>query len=176
MTFSPSKYLDEIKESLAGNEDSFIGTVETIREVFKNGKTIWILGNGGSLAIAQHFAQDLLKMRGIKARTLNCPSVITAYSNDRDFEDCYYGPLKILWENGDLIIIFSCSGNSRNYLDISSHGFDKLIAIVGTDGGVLKNTADICIHAKSENYQICETAFCVIADLINIELGEKEDA
>lgn len=170
-------YIDEIKTSVLSteNEKAILMAVELIKDLKKNSKRLWVLGNGGSLAIAQHFAQDLLKMYGVKAQALNCPSVITAYTNDNGFQDCHFSALSILREEGDAIMIFSCSGQSRNYIDIVTGGNMKpIIGIVGTDGGFIKDGAEICVHVKSDNYATCETAFSLIADLICFELEELE--
>lgn len=131
---------------------------------------LWILGNGGSLAIAQHFAQDLLKVVGIRAHAINCPSIITAYSNDDGFEKSYSNPIDKLIEKGDQIFIFSCSGKSRNYQEFIADNVstrkNSVLSVVGTDGGFLKENSNTCVHVKSLDYQVCETAFCFIADIL----------
>lgn len=164
-------YLCEVSESLYGCEPFIRQAVDMIKGLKKTGHRLWVLGNGGSLAIGQHFAQDLIKMRGVKAHAMTCPSMITAYTNDESFEDSFYSPLSVLKSTGDLVIIFSCSGNSRNYEKIVT-GVLPVISVVGCDGGFLKEKSDLCVHVKNKNYQICETAFCAVADLINLGLGE----
>jgi len=177
MKLSIADYIKELESVVCTEETegSIMQIVDLIKELKKNGKRLWVLGNGGSLAIAQHFAQDLLKMYGVRAQALNCPSVITAYANDNGFQDAQASALGILRDQGDVIVIFSCSGSSRNYIDIVTGGEMKpIIGIVGTDGGFIKEHADICVHVKSDNYATCETAFSLIADLISFELEEIE--
>ena len=127
---------------------------------------VWTAGNGGSLAVAQHFAQDLIKSCGIDAQCLSDPSIITAYGNDEGFHRCFDGPMDKLRRADDVIVIFSCSGKSMNLIGLASRFKQKMIAVVGTDGGLLKDYAGACIHSKSQDYDVCETAFCVAADLI----------
>ena len=134
---------------------------------------VWTAGNGGSLAVAQHFAQDLIKSCGINAQCLSDPSIITAYGNDEGFHRCLDGPLDHLRRADDVIVIFSCSGKSLNLRDLASRFKQKMIAIVGTDGGFLKDYAGAYIHSKSHDYDVCETAFCVAADLIIKKLKGK---
>lgn len=124
------------------------------------------------MAIAQHFAQDMLKMRGLRAQAVNCPSILTAYTNDSSFENCFSLPLEVLRADGDVLMVFSCSGKSRNYGWMADGRTSPMIAVVGCDGGFLKSAADVCVHVKSENYQVCETAFSVVSDILNIGLGE----
>ena len=162
-------YVKEIKASLVGLDEDIEGIYEELLAVKKEGRRVWILGNGGSLAIAQHFAQDLLKLSGVRAQTLNCPSIITAYTNDDRFEYSYFNPLMKLIDEGDPIIIFSCSGKSRNFIEFVS-GFPEMknpiLSIIGTDGGFLKTKSKVSVHVKSKDYQVCETAFSVVADIL----------
>ena len=166
-------YLTSIKNSLESDEVKISLIVDEIKKAKKRGSRVWVLGNGGSLAIAQHFAQDLLKMYSVRAQCLNDPSIITAYANDEAFGQCFAMPLKILLDKDDLVIAFSCSGSSSNYQIIFSQFKCFKIAIVGTDGGFMKRLSNIFIHAKSESYQVCEAAFGIVADLINIGLEDS---
>ena len=167
-------YISEIEKSLAGCDEMIEKIVSVLLNLRKTGSRLWILGNGGSMAIAQHFAQDLLKMRGIRAHALNCPSILTAYTNDYAFDYSAYGPIKVLAQEGDIIFIFSCSGKSRNYIEFVSWGEYPIISIVGTDGGFLKEKSTFCVHVSHYDYALCESAFSVIADLISLGLEKNE--
>lgn len=162
-------YMKSVKASLVDIDDEIEEAFILMCESAVLKKRIWVIGNGGSMAIAQHFAQDMLKMCNVRAQAINCPSVITAFANDDQFEYCFFNPISRLIDEGDIIVIFSCSGKSRNYIEFVS-GFsenrNKIISIVGGDGGFLKEKSDVCIHVESMDYQICETAFCVISDII----------
>ena len=170
-------YMKEIKASLVDLDESIESVFAEMYATHLNKKRIWILGNGGSLAIAQHFAQDLLKLCGVRAEALNCPSIITAYANDDQFEYSYFNPLNKLSDEGDLIFIFSCSGKSRNYIEFVS-GFadsgkkNRIVSVIGTDGGFLKDKSDACVHIKSDDYQVCESAFCIVSDILIKSLME----
>lgn len=165
-------YLSEIRTATEGIEEGVKQIAELIFSADRMGRRVWILGNGGSLAVAQHFAQDILKMCGLKAQTINCPSTITAYANDDGFGMAYYKPLFVLADPDDLVIIFSCSGKSRNYIEfVSSLGQRfKIVSVTGTDGGFLAELSAVSVRVRSSDYQVCETAFCVISDLILREL------
>lgn len=165
-------YLDEVGLSLKFAEADIESAKIEIKEAHERGSRVWTLGNGGSLAVAQHFAQDLLKVHRIRAQCLNDPSVITAFTNDDGFGSCFYKPLLRLSQNEDVVIAFSCSGKSKNYKGIFDPMDDllpriKRIAIVGTDGGFMKDSADVSVHVKSDDYIVCEAAFGIVADLIN---------
>lgn len=164
-------YLEEICAALAGTENAIDEASQLLREKTIHGNhRIWVLGNGGSLAIAQHFAQDLLKLGDVRAHAINCPSIITAYSNDDNFDYAFFKPIDRLADKGDPIVIFSCSGKSRNYVEFVS-GFvnvkrNPIISVVGTDGGFLKQKSDVAIHVQSNDYQVCESAFNIVADIL----------
>ena len=164
------EYLSEIGKALAGTQASIDEASEVLRKAsIYGGHRIWVLGNGGSLAIAQHFAQDLLKLGDVRAHAMNCPSIITAYSNDDHFDRSFFSPISRLADKGDPIVIFSCSGKSRNYVEFVSGFVDvrnPLISVVGTDGGFLKSKSHVSVHIKSHDYQVCESAFCIVADLM----------
>lgn len=163
------RYLAEISAAMRGLDSDIEHAFNHLRIAKANGRRVLVLGNGGSLAIAQHFAQDLLKLCRVRAWTINCPSMITAHANDDGFEMSYYNPAMKLLDEHDPIIMFSCSGKSRNYIEFFSD-FGKVrnpvISIVGTDGGFMKTKSQVSIHVKSNDYQVCETAFCVIADVM----------
>lgn len=171
-----SEYLIQIFDALR-DIDSKVGEfVEVLKRVKENGSRLWVLGNGGSMAIAQHFAQDLLKTANVRAQAINCPSVLTAFSNDDDFRYSFYNPIRTLSKPGDPIFIFSCSGRSRNYIEFVSGFEDRrnpVLSVVGTTGGFLKEKSDLCLHVKSDDYQVCEVAFQIIADLIVKSLMEE---
>lgn len=169
-----SEYTESIRIAVEPDEDKIFHIATLIKSIGKNGGRVWIFGNGGALAIAQHFAQDLVKLCGIRAHASFDASLITAYSNDRSFEYSFYGPLAVLGGKNDLIVVFSCSGKSRNYIEFTTFPLSRLVAIVGTDGGFLKDKAEVCMHVRSDDYQICETSFCVISDLIVKQLIEEK--
>lgn len=172
--FNVEVYLESLSVAMWGTDKAGEDIIRTIRKAKESNRRVWILGNGGSLAIAQHFAQDLVKMRGIRAHAFTCPSMLTAYTNDQSFEESMSAPLSVLMDPMDPIIIFSCSGNSRNYPAFFKRPYPRgpIVSVVGCDGGFLKKESDICLHVQNHNYQICETAFCVVADLVIADLEE----
>ena len=59
---------------------------EIIVKVNKSGGTIYIVGNGGSAAIASHAAIDFTKAAKIPAKTFNESSLLTCFANDYGYE------------------------------------------------------------------------------------------
>jgi len=85
-------------------------------EQIKKARFVWICGNGGSAATAEHFANDLVK-KGIPAIALSSnTSIITMIANDYGYEYIFSEQLKVYANKKDLLIKISCSGNSENML------------------------------------------------------------
>ena len=77
-------------------------------------KRVYIIGNGGSYANAQHIANDLLAA-GIRAFTLDA-AYLTATANDKGYDQIFARWIQTVGEMGDLLIALSGSGRSPNIL------------------------------------------------------------
>lgn len=86
-------------------------------KLIKQARFIWICGNGGSAATAEHFATDLVK-KGYPAIALSSnTSIITMIANDVGFEYIFSFQLYSLASKEDLLITISCSGTSKNIVN-----------------------------------------------------------
>lgn len=104
--------------------------------------TIWLIGNGGSAALASHMATDL-QLAGKRAVALTDIAAVTTYANDRSYNDCFAAQLDRLSQPEDLLVAISGSGNSKNLrMALWAHR-GKTIAITGFKGGELGKVADL---------------------------------
>lgn len=88
--------------------------MDELIKLIKNAQFIWIAGNGGSAATAEHFVTDLIK-KGYPAVCLNSnTSVITMIANDYGYDEIFSKQLQVLGNIQDLLITISCSGTSKN--------------------------------------------------------------
>ena len=78
------------------------------------------MGNGASAAISSHIANDLTKATKTKAFTFHDPSLITCFGNDFGYENWMKEALNHFSEEGDLIILISSSGTSKNIVEASN--------------------------------------------------------
>lgn len=127
---------------------------------FDRNKKVYTIGNGGSAALAQHFAQDLLKKCHIPAIFLGNISNVTAFGNDIDFSVIYSAQIENLMNDGDMLICFSSSGNSIDILDACRQTLfcrGKIISFTGFNGGMLKEMSDVNIHVPLDDYGITES-------------------
>ncbi len=75
---------------------------------------LFIVGNGGSAAMASHMVTDAIALAHLRANALNDPTMLTAAANDRSFEETFALQLEHMARPGDLVIAISQSGNSAN--------------------------------------------------------------
>lgn len=160
---------------------------DLIKKTAAKGRTIFVCGNGGSAAIADHLACDCLK--GIRTDTAIWPRVvslvsngplITAIANDMSYNRVFSYQLESLMQAGDILITISSSGNSPNIgaaIDTAQAMKNRVISFCGFDGGYSMN-ADIPIHVKSRNYGVVEdvhqSLMHIIAQYLRMENAEPD--
>lgn len=141
----------------------------------KNGGTLFIFGNGGSAADSQHIAAELvgrfkLERGPLAAIALTTDtSALTAIANDYGYESVFSRQLEALASKGDVAMGISTSGNSKNVIEAlkkaKSLGL-KRIALLGGDGGALKNEADISIVVASKDTPRIQEAHSMIGHIL----------
>ena len=137
-----------------------------------NGKTIFTMGNGGSGSTSSHFVSDLLKTaitndsNRFKAISLvDNISVNLAWSNDVSYDSIFSEQLKNFLMDGDVVIGFSGSGNSKNVVNAFEYAKTKgsiCIAISGMSGGEISKLADVALVVPSNDMLIIESMHVLI--------------
>src|SRR5205085_10776751 len=120
-----------------------------LEEAYRNGRRIFIMGNGGSAATSSHFALDLAKNTivpgapRLKAISLtDHVPLITAWSNDTAYEYVFAEQLTNMIEPGDVAIGISTSGNSPNVINalcLAKRLGAATIGLLGAEGGKVKD-------------------------------------
>jgi len=93
-----------------------------LAEILKAGRRVFLMGNGGSAADAQHMAGELVgrfkqERRGFAAQALTTDtSIITALANDYGYQSVFAKQVEALVNTGDAVIGISTSGNSANVI------------------------------------------------------------
>jgi D-sedoheptulose 7-phosphate isomerase/D-glycero-D-manno-heptose 1,7-bisphosphate phosphatase len=160
----------------------------TLKKAYANKKVkIFICGNGGSAAIANHFECDHKKILSEGTKNLN-PQIIslcsnnpllTAIANDFSYEEVFSKQLKYLAKKGDVLITISSSGKSKNIikaLNWSKKNNIKTISFTGFDGGESKKIAMLNIHASSYNYGVVENIHHAIMNIISQFLRQDSNS
>lgn len=152
------KYISQLINTLKKTDiEIFEEIIDALEKV--KGK-IYIIGNGGSAAIASHMANDLgigLKRRGIRNFDVESlgdnSSVCTAIANDIGYENIFKMQLKNKITKKDILIAISSSGNSPNIVKAIKYAKKKnatVIGLSGFDGGKLKKLSDISFHVETQ--------------------------
>ena len=157
----------EIKKKLIGlNKEVFL-SIEKIFSTIKNGGKIFICGNGGSAADAQHLSAEFLVRLNPNINRRPFPiislamdtSTLTACGNDFDFKYIFSRNLQALGSKKDLLIVISTSGNSRNIIEVLKQSKKmKIFSIgfLGSNGGAAKKISNLNIivpHQKVARIQ-----------------------
>jgi len=142
--------------------------------IFSRDNRIFICGNGGSACTSQHIAEDFIKMCGLNVTCLSDNvGAITAYANDISYEDIFSKQLEVMGKTGDILIVISGSGNSKNILkaiDVANMIKMNVVAIVGMDGGeIIKKRLDELIHIKTD-MQHFEDCSLIIGHILAINM------
>jgi D-sedoheptulose 7-phosphate isomerase len=109
-------------------------SVDLLLQLQERNRRIYIVGNGGSAAIASHAAIDLWKNGGIPSLTFNDSSLLTCISNDIGFEDVFSTPLEMFASQGDLVICISSSGNSADIVKACQTAKHKKCQVITLSG------------------------------------------
>lgn len=127
---------------------------------------VYVCGNGGSAAIANHWTCDHCK--GVQTDTGLRPIVhslssnlelITAVANDIAYDEIFVYQLRTLANPGDVLITVSSSGNSENIVRAIQWARDNgvsSIALTGFSGGRSAKLADVNLHVAVDNYGVVE--------------------
>lgn len=135
-------------------------------------KKIYICGNGGSAAAASHYTGDfnkgvnenLERKYNFECLSDNIPTMM-AVANDISYDEIFRFPLRNKMKAGDVLIGISGSGNSKNILNAFEYARNIggiVIAIVGYNGGKMKEIADYSIHVDINDMQISEDIHMVL--------------
>jgi len=123
---------------------------EMLAGAVKAGGKLLICGNGGSAADAMHFAEELtgrFRKERPPIAAIACTDVghITCTANDYGYEQVFARWVAALARRGDLLIVLSTSGNSKNIMravEAAKAAGVGTVALLGKGGGSLKGTCD----------------------------------
>ena len=183
------KDLSEIVNKISKTDiDKSIRILDNAR---KEGRKIFIIGNGGSASTATHFACDLNKYTSVEGKKRfraisledNVP-LLTALVNDEGWNNVYSYQLENLMDDGDCMVAISVHGGTgKDKADLWSQNLlraikfvqsrrGKVIGLVGFDGGAIKEIADACIVVPVDSTPQVEGFHLVLTHLICSSIRE----
>lgn len=135
-------------------------------KTYKDSKTLYVCGNGGSASISNHLACDHGKLVAtgtellprIQSLVTNV-EVLTAIANDISYDQVFVHQLKLLVNPGDVVMTVSSSGDSENVFraaEWAQYSGLEVISMTGFSGGRTAKIADVNLHVQSDNYGIIE--------------------
>ena len=181
-------YVTNLQQVLAQvDTNQFEKVLKTLAEVTASAKKIYVCGNGGSAAIADHLCCDWSKgthfknLPSLKTQSLTAnTALLTACANDFGFDKSFSQQLELFAEKGDVLVAISSSGNSENILQAVYKAKEKsmtCIGLTGFSGGQLKSACDLSLHIPFANYGLVEDAhqilMHVLAQFFTLQRSEK---
>jgi len=184
MEISVRRYFDNVVDTI---EKMPLTTIHQIAGVllqaYEAGRMIYIFGNGGSAALASHFACDLgkgaangsAKRFQVLAFTDNVP-LMTAWANDARYEDVFAEQLINFVRPDDIAFAISGSGKSPNVLKalkVAREAGAFTIGLTGFQGGDMKGLCDLCLIIPSDNMQVIEDLHLSVTHAVFTALRAK---
>lgn len=172
-----SEYLNSVRATLSRlNTEEVRSLIGVLFQAWREERTIFIVGNGGSSATASHMVNDLNKGAAVPgqqrframALTDNVP-LLTAWANDTAYEDVFAEQLRNFARPRDILVAISGSGNSPNVLNAvraARQAGCLTIGLTGFGGGRLKDLVDPCLVVPSDCMETIEDVHLVLEHCI----------
>jgi len=179
-----SQYIASLQPVLEKLANLDLNQVESILlRAREDGRTIFIVGNGGSAATASHLANDLNKGATVPglprfrafALTDNVP-LITAWANDADYERVFVEQMANFLRPRDVLVAISGSGNSPNIItavEWASREGALTIGLSGGSGGHLRSLVDCCVVVPSSRMEQIEDMHLVLSHALCVSLRNR---
>lgn len=158
--------------------------IEVLGRARDEGRRIFVCGNGGSAASANHFACDVVKGcsygRAKRFRIMALSEQIatmTAYANDVGYEHVFAEQLRNFACPGDVMMTLSGSGNSPNIVRVLETAKELdcyTIALTGRDGGRAAPLADLNIHVADDHMGRIEDGHMIVCHMLAYHFMDTE--
>ncbi len=157
-----------------------------LRDAAGRGARVYVAGNGGSAAIADHLGCDWMKGTHVESLpalkvvslTANTP-LLTALANDFGYAESFARQVEMQGEAGDVLVLISSSGNSPNVVqaaEVARRRGMRVIGMSGFAGGRLAELADVALHVPVNNYGIAEDSHQMLMHVFAQLLARERDA
>ena len=175
-----SKIFEEINHILKQTDIVALEKIaKSLISTNKKNKKVIIFGNGGSAAISSHVSIDLTKNARIRSINFNEADLLTCFSNDYGYEKVYSKSLEFYADRGDVVIIISSSGKSKNVLEAAKICKKKKILLYTLTGfsksNPLKKMGNINLWVNSKAYNIIENIHQIwLLSIVDRIIGKTE--
>lgn len=128
--------------------------------------TLWVAGNGGSAATAQHWACDLSKAANRRVQALGCnTAVLTAWANDDGYGIALAREFEMVARLDDALICLSCSGTSKNIITLLRQAWLLHIPraiVTGKSNSIYPTPVDLFVNIPHAHYGVLEDSMSAI--------------
>lgn len=159
-------FLDE--EGNISNMSRCVGLLKATKD---NGATIFVIGNGGSAAIAEHAAIDFTKNAGLRSLAVSGTPMLTTLSNDYGYENVFKKYLQTFGSSGDVLIAVSSGGMSPNILnacvEAKAHGMTVITLSGFSPDNKLRGMGDINFWVDTQAFGFLEIFHGMVLHWIN---------
>lgn len=141
-------------------ENGLIKSYETLVKIQKEKKNCYIIGNGGSAAIASHAVIDFMNVGKLSAITLHDSATLTCMANDYGYENAFSNIIKLTLKPKDILIAISSSGQSKNIINAveSAKNLDSTVITFSgfNSNNPLRKMGNINFWCNSKDYGMVE--------------------
>jgi D-sedoheptulose 7-phosphate isomerase len=178
-----TSYLDDFSDLVKPDEkiiDQLGKVADLIKVINAKGNKALIFGNGGSAAISSHFSVDLTKNAGLRCVNFNEADLITCFANDYGFERWVEKAVDFYGDEGDLLIVISSSGSSKNMLNgvkaARNGNFQAVVTLSGfAEDNPLSQLGDINLWINSRAYNFVENIHQIwLLAIVDLIIGNRE--
>lgn len=141
-------------------EPGITAALEILTRVRADNGNVYVIGNGGSAAVASHAVIDLINVARLRASTLHEPSVLTCLVNDYGYENAYSRLLALLARPGDVLIAISSAGRSVNIRNAAAQMMNAGGSVITLSGfardNPLRSLGDVNVWLDVSDYGLVE--------------------
>ncbi len=169
-------YFDDTVKTIRRLDEATLLTIyDLLCDAYHHDRQVFLMGNGGSAALASHFAVDMGKgtvhaghPRFRVVSLVDNTPVMTAYANDVSYADVFSEQIRTLVQSGDIVFGISGSGNSPNILQGLAAARErgaKTVVFTGYQGGKAAGMADVALIVPSHDMQHIEDCHLMLMHL-----------
>jgi D-sedoheptulose 7-phosphate isomerase len=156
-------------------EPGVLAAMRMLAQVRDSRGSVYVIGNGGSAAIASHAANDLVNVAKLRASTLHDSSLLTCMANDYGYENAFSRLLAQMARPGDVLIAISSSGRSMNIRNAAAQMADNGGTVMTLSGfardNPLRALGDVNIWLDSGDYGLVEVGHQFVLHNISDRFG-----
>ena len=164
--YSDAYFKQYVEASSSIDQTKLAKAADILLNAYKNLKTLYVCGNGGSASISNHLACDHGKLLAtdtdlqprVQSLSTNI-EVITAIANDISYDQVFVHQLKLSVNLGDILMTVSSSGDSENVVQAAQWAREfglEVISMTGFLGGRTAKISNVNLHVDGDNYGVIE--------------------